>query len=130
MQTQDKTYNGWTNYETWNVNLWLTNNQGDVEHWSEKAQDAYDGAESDRTFTREENAVLEIAASLKNDYEDAMADVLECAAMSSSIWADLLGAALSEVNWREIAEHMIEDVDKKAEPEDEDENGDECEDAD
>ena len=24
----DKTYNGWTNYETWNVALWLQNDPG------------------------------------------------------------------------------------------------------
>jgi hypothetical protein len=28
------------------------------------------------------------------------------------LWSDLLGAALSEVNWQEIAEHLIEDLDK------------------
>ena len=26
METQ--TYNGWTNYATWNVNLWLSNSEG------------------------------------------------------------------------------------------------------
>ena len=39
------------------------------------------------------------------------------------MFADLLGAALSEVDWYEIAEHYIEDVDKE-EPEPEN-NGDE-----
>ena len=24
----DSTYNGWKNYETWNVKLWLDNEQG------------------------------------------------------------------------------------------------------
>jgi hypothetical protein len=28
------------------------------------------------------------------------------------LWADLLGAAMSEVNWYEIASHYIADVDK------------------
>jgi hypothetical protein len=27
MKTTDERYNGWVNYETWNVNLWATNEE-------------------------------------------------------------------------------------------------------
>ena len=28
----DTTYNGWTNYDTWNANLWLKNDEGVYKH--------------------------------------------------------------------------------------------------
>jgi hypothetical protein len=28
MNNNDKSYNGWKNYETWNVWLWITNKEG------------------------------------------------------------------------------------------------------
>ena len=109
----DKRYNGWTNYETWNVKLWMDNNEGDYKHYASLAQDAYDEASSTRTFTREEMAAGDLAKQLQDEYESAMQDILEQSGQTASVWADLLGAALSEVNWHEIAEHMIEDCDKE-----------------
>lgn len=109
----DKGYNGWKNYETWNVALWLGNDQGSQEHWNEKAQDCYDNAEGCSSFTREERAALDLADSLKADFEEGKDNLLEESKMTCSVWADLLGAALSEVDWLEIAEHYIEEVDKE-----------------
>jgi len=112
VSTQEKTYNGWTNYETWAVKLWMDNDQGSDSYWCETAQEIYDEAEADRHFTREERATLNLSDRLKDEHEEARPD------LGASIWSDLLGAAMSEVNWHEIAEHYIEDVDKEEPAED------------
>jgi hypothetical protein len=113
----EKTYNGWTNYETWNVNLWMGNEEGSYRYYGELAQECYDEAEADDTFTREERATLDLSDRLKDEYEEASQAILEQSKVTASVWADLLGAALSEVNWHEIAEHLIEDCEKEAEAE-------------
>lgn len=43
--SEDKKYNGWTNYETWNVALWLDNEEGSYNYWRETAQEIYDESE-------------------------------------------------------------------------------------
>jgi hypothetical protein len=68
-----------------------------------------DDAEAERSFTREERATLDLSAMLKDEMEEG--NPLQEAGM----YSDMLGAALSEVNWHEIASHMIEDVEKEAE---------------
>lgn len=104
--SNDTKYNGWTNYETWLVNLWMDNEQGSSEYWNECAQEAYDNADSDTSFTREERATLNLADTMKDEHEEAQPEV-------TGLWADMMNAALSEVNWYEIAEHYIEEVDKE-----------------
>lgn len=39
-----KEYNGWTNFETWNVNLWLDNEQSSQEYWQEQTVNALEHA--------------------------------------------------------------------------------------
>ena len=37
----DTTYNGWTNYETWCVALWIDNEEPTQRYWHEQAQQAH-----------------------------------------------------------------------------------------
>ena len=100
-------YNGWTNYETWNVALW----------WGESGMDGY--------WYGEAESLLSYADEDADDYEDdvirELADQMreqttEEMPVVTGMWADLLMAAMGNVNWREIAEGVVEEVmaDRKA----------------
>jgi hypothetical protein len=101
----DTTYNGWTNYPTWVTKLWIDNDQGSQEYWLEQAQAAaaatvtYDDMES-----RKSDAATALADLLEND--DSREDV-----PTSGVNSDLLGWAISMVNWREIADSLLDDLD-------------------
>ena len=79
----DRKYNGWTNYETWCVNLWFENDEGlyrDLLYLAQEADNVYDLS------------------------QDIKAMVEEWTPEVTGLFADLINAALSEVDWQEIAQ--------------------------
>ena len=97
--TEDKTYNGWTNYPTWNVNLWLSNDEGTYNYVRESIfGSAYDPADCEKP------ARIDAADTIKTIVRDELAPDL-----GASFAADLLGYALDQVNWLEIADAWLED---------------------
>ena len=103
---RERGYNGWTNYETWVVALWLDNEQPGYLYWREQAahhrQEAQHAPEVQRgIFTAEQAARCNLADQLKEE-------VVEASPLcEASMYTDLLGAALSEVDWLEIADHWL-----------------------
>jgi len=102
----DTKYNGWANYATWNVMLWINNEQGTQEYWIERAESAVENATdadtSDEMIRSE--ATSELAKELESEHEENTPTV-------TGVYADLLNAMLGQVDWREIAEHMVSEVD-------------------
>jgi hypothetical protein len=80
--TTETPYNGWSNRETWLVNLWLTNDEG--------------------TY----NEVRGMSADHISDYVELLIDDV-CANPTVPGFAnDLIGTALIHVNWFEIANSL------------------------
>jgi len=75
-------YNGWSNKETWLVNLWL----GDL-------------------FTEDQEEGIEITADYIEQIVDEMASALLDGPDANGFMTDLFNCALGEINYHEIAEH-------------------------
>lgn len=100
-----KEYNGWYNYETWATALWIDSDAGSQNYWRETATEILHRSKAERSFSKVERATLTLADELKVQIEEGAPD------LGASMYADLLGAALSEVNWQEIAENLIRGLD-------------------
>jgi hypothetical protein len=101
----DSSYNGWSNYETWVVNLWLGNDEGSYNTCRTLAQRCFEEAVADQVLSRKERACYQLANSLKEMIEDG-----NPLASDASVYADLINASLSEVNWKEIANCLLDET--------------------
>ena len=94
------TYNGYTNYETWVVNLWM-DNDGFAEECREMAARCVRDAAGE--FCPDGAAIRALADELKEQHESHMHLVCKV----PGVFGDLLNGAMSSVNWAEIARNYI-----------------------
>ena len=106
MTESDTSYNGWSNYETWVVNLWLGNDEGSYNTCRTLAQRCFEGAVADQVLIRKERACYQLANELKEMLEDG-----NPLASEASVYSDVLNASISEVNWKEIANSLLQEID-------------------
>jgi hypothetical protein len=99
----DTKYNGWTNHETWLVNLWQTNDNGTQDYWEERARECLEYRDFDK-----DAATQDLADEMQGNVEDFDSDDVT---QVMGLYADLLRSALGAVNWFEIAEHYMHDID-------------------
>lgn len=80
-------YNGWTNYATWRINL-----------------EIFDGMDAAECFDLDQDAYY-----LAQQLKDYAVDLVESTCQVNGLALDYAMAFLDNVNWSEIAEHMIEE---------------------
>lgn len=107
------TYEGWTNYETWAVKLWLDNEYGSYKYVTGEAERIWAEHEDEDPADRVWKATSDLASLLKDEHEEG--NPLEDEDRPASVYSDLLRAALSEVNWYEIGEAYVNDAKEAAE---------------
>ncbi len=95
------TYYGCANYETWAVNLWLSNDATSYSHWTERTREIL-----------AESGIIEDNRSAVGQLADALREAIndEYHTEGAGLISDLLTAALSKVDWHEIAQSFIDDV--------------------
>lgn len=92
----NKTYNGWKNYQTWVTALWIDNDYGSYQYRCELVEQVRE------EHKEEEDRENCLASSLK-DWIEAQNPIAE----DASVFVDLLNSALFEVDWHEIAENFL-----------------------
>jgi len=110
------TYNGWTNRETWLVNLWLGNNERSYRYWREEALQHWNRAIDSHADEPKHQARQDLAEQLKEEIAD------EYPSVTADLYSDLMECALSEIDWWEIAGHLLEDFAEEAPAPDESAN--------
>ena len=87
-------YNGWTNWETWNFKLWIDNEEASY------------------------CSVLELAEGknaneLSKELELSVDDMLDVIKIESGFFADVCNMAVKEINFHEIAESYLLELEEK-----------------
>ena len=103
-------YNGWSNYETWLVNLWMDNEPGGKEFIWEWLEVSTTGS----ALAGEEPSVSGITYALSRYLKETYAEDADNLDLPP-FWKDLLNGALSEVSWMEIASHIMEEWEEREE---------------
>jgi hypothetical protein len=102
-------YNGWANWETWNLNLHMDDGE-EFERIVGAVGNVSDGAEAIEQYV----------------YEWLDTLMFDCKGLEGTIFYDFITASLHAVDWREIAEHHKPDEwgDSDEAPGDEDDDED------
>lgn len=100
-------YQGYSNYPTWSVSLWIDNEESSCNYWNEQAEELI------QEYQDKNTAIGKLADMLKDKIDGNDRPELD------GMYNDILEWSMDNVNWYEIAEHITEDMEVES---DDDEN--------
>lgn len=102
MEKMTEKYNGWKNYETWVTALWIDNEECNQAY----AHGLASGVIHNNPHVDDVITHASILAPLLKEWIEEINPLAETA----TLFADLLNAALSDVDWYELAENYLAEV--------------------
>ena len=107
-EAEKKRYNGHANYETWVVGMYVDGNydgEGTYDYWREASLEACrENTGADGILDRD-GAIGSLSNTLRDGLRDG--EMRETAPVTG-VYADMLGAALDEVAWYDVAEGLVD----------------------
>jgi len=94
-------YKGFANWETWVVNLWIDNDQKLYEYYGNVAR-----VEVSKNKGHPKSTAFQLSLTLNEQFDTWMPAV-------EGPYLDLLNGAMSEINWHQIARHLVERVEEE-----------------
>lgn len=91
--SNDRTYNGWYNYETWLANLWIQNDEA-----------LYAALHADVVAADSISEAFHVLTSWLNNEFDLFREAA-AAGERTGLFIDLLHVALGHINWHEIVKN-------------------------
>lgn len=103
----DETHNGWTNWETWEVECWVSNDTLDYTRIQAMAEFQAEEVVEDEVTKRQATDAL---ASGIQEMVESRAAISAVFSSNDGLAKSLMSAVLGAVNWTEIAEVYLEEA--------------------
>lgn len=98
-----ETYNGYTNYETWNTNLHYSDSFYDI------TKEAVENLDTEAEDFAEDFDYADLVESLGSTFEDLVWEVSGVEDLPDGIAKDFATQGLEQVDWQDIAETHLSD---------------------
>ncbi len=107
MEVSQESYDGFANYQTWCVNWWLTNDAEASKRCRELVNQTSHAVQEAAAVVSGIGDAAEATRNLLANELSELVDGYNPVANETTLFSDLIGTALGEVDWLEIADAFL-----------------------